>query len=190
VLTFDLSCSGEAPCPVPGLTYGARESRDVLSAYLYLSARYHGIYTMGTSMGAAAILIAMPQMPNLTAAITENPMASFRKLIIETPVSRSAPKWFLDVMLKVTMFRGKFDDLQSAETSLKLVNHIPILFIQSKKDNIILESTQKVAAAYHGPKTIWLADKGEHAAIWNAAPALYERQLTIFLDSVKADNKN
>jgi fermentation-respiration switch protein FrsA (DUF1100 family) len=191
VLTFDLSCSGEAPCPVPGLTYGVRESRDVLSAYLYLSARYHKIYTMGTSMGAAAILIAMPQMPNITAAIAENPMASFRKLIFETPASRSAPKWFLDVMLKVTMLRGKFDDLQSAETSLKLINHIPMLFIQSKKDHIIpFESTQKLATVYHGPKTLWLADKGDHAAVWNAAPALYERQLTIFLDSVKADNKN
>jgi hypothetical protein len=37
VLTFDLGCHGEAPCPVPGLTYGQRESRDVLSAYLFLT---------------------------------------------------------------------------------------------------------------------------------------------------------
>ena len=191
VLTFDLSCSGEASCPVPGLTYGARESRDVFSVYLYLTARYDNIYAMGTSMGASAILIGMPQMPNLTAVIAENPMASFRKLIIETPASRSAPAWFLDAMLKVTMLRGKFDDLQSAETSLKLINHIPILFIQSKKDQIIpFESTQKLAIVYHGPKTLWLADEGDHAAVWNAAPSLYERQLTIFLDSVKGDHKN
>lgn len=190
VLTFDLSCSGEAPCPVPGLTYGARESRDVFSAYLYLTERYNKIYAMGTSMGASAMLIAMPQMPNLTAMIAENPMASFRKLITETPASRSAPQWFLNAMLKLTMLRGKFDDLQSAETSLKLVHRVPILFIQSKQDRIIpFEATQKLFAGYSGPKTLWLAEKGDHAAIWNAAPALYERQLTLFLNSVNSDEK-
>lgn len=37
VLSFDLSCHGEAPCLVPGLSFGNRESRDVISAYLYVS---------------------------------------------------------------------------------------------------------------------------------------------------------
>jgi pimeloyl-ACP methyl ester carboxylesterase len=191
VLTFDMGCSGEAPCPIRGLTYGTRESRDVLSVYLYLDGRYDKIYAMGTSMGASAVLIAVPEMPKLTAVIAENPMATFRKFIAETPASQSAPSWFLNAMIKLTMLRGGFDDLQNAETSLKLVHNIPILFIQSKKDRIIpFESTEKLATVYRGPKKVWLAEKGDHAAIWNADPALYEQQIAIFLNSVKDNEKN
>jgi hypothetical protein len=83
VLTLDLGCQGEAPCPVPGMTYGHRESRDVLSAYLYLTDRYKRVYAMGTSVGAASILISLPAMPKLAAVIAENPMVSFQRLIKE-----------------------------------------------------------------------------------------------------------
>ena len=73
VLTFDLACHGEAPCPVPGLTYGERESRDVLSAYLWLTARHGKVLAMGSSVGASALLEALPAMPRLVAVVAENP---------------------------------------------------------------------------------------------------------------------
>lgn len=58
------------------MTYGQRESRDVLSAYLYLAGKYEKLYAMGTSVGAASILIALPEMPKLAGVIAENPMVS------------------------------------------------------------------------------------------------------------------
>src|SRR6266851_2548215 len=91
VLTLDVGCDGEAPCPVPGLTYGQRESRDVLSAYLFLTSRYDKVLAMGSSVGAASILVALPEMPKLKGVIAENPMASFQKLIAESPAARSIP---------------------------------------------------------------------------------------------------
>ncbi len=88
---LDVGCDGEAPCPLPGLTYGQRESRDVLSAYLFLTSRYDKVLAMGSSVGAASILVALPEMPKLKGVIAENPMASFQKLIAESPAARSIP---------------------------------------------------------------------------------------------------
>ena len=137
VLTLDLGCHGEAPCPVPGMTYGHRESRDVLSAYLYLTDRYRKVYAMGSSVGAAAILIALPEMPALAGVIAENPMASFQRLIREAPESQSMPGWGIELLMQVAMMRGRFDGLLSPATSLSLATTTPILLIHSKQDKVV-----------------------------------------------------
>jgi alpha-beta hydrolase superfamily lysophospholipase len=186
VLTFDQGGQGEALSPVPGLTYGTRESRDVLSAYLYLSGQYEKVYAMGTSVGAASILIALPEMPRLIAVIAENPMVSFQRLILETPASKSIPGWFTNLLISVTMVRGKFDGLLSPENSLRMVATTPIYFIHSKKDNIVpYQQTQELADSYRGPKTVWFPDKGNHAAIWEVDRADYEKRLSDFLNNVQ-----
>ena len=182
VVTFDLGCHGEAPCPVPGLTYGDRESRDVSSVYRYLIGRYDTVFAMGTSVGAAAILTALPEMSQLSGAIVENPLISFQRLIIDTPASRSVPRWFTNTLVTVTEFRGRFDGLANPMTSLKLVNKATIYFIHSKQDTVVpYQHTEELAAAYAGPKTVWISDRGEHTAIWEADPGLYEAKLSAFL---------
>lgn len=186
VLTFDLGCQGEAPCPVPGLTYGQRESRDVFSAYLYLMDRYDKVFAMGSSVGAASILIALPEMPKLAGVIAENPMASFQRLIREAPESQSMPGWGTNLLMKVAMTRGKFDGLLSAEHSLRLAKATPILFIHSKEDKVAsYKQTQDLFDLYRGPKTVWFPEKGEHAAIWDADHADYEKRVADFLNSMK-----
>ena len=186
VLALDLGCQGEAPCPVPGLSYGHRESRDVLSAYLHLAARYDRVLAMGSSVGAASILIALPAMPGLDAVIAENPMASFERLILETPQARGAPGWLNRLFVGLAMLRGRFDGLESAEHALPLAGATPILFIHSRKDGIVpYQQTEALAAAYAGPKTVWLPDLGDHGAIRDADRPGYEQRLTAFLDGVR-----
>jgi len=186
VLTLDLGCHGEAPCPVPGLSYGHRESRDVLSAYLHLAGQYRRVLAMGSSVGASSILIALPAMPGLDAVIAENPMASFQRLIEETPASRSAPGWLTRLLVGLTMLRGRFDGLLSAENALSLARTTPIFFIHSKRDGLVpYRQTQGLADLYGGPKTVWLPDKGDHGAIWDVDHADYEQRLTAFLDGVR-----
>jgi hypothetical protein len=183
VLTFDRGCQGEGPCPVPGMTYGQRESRDVLSAYLYLTGKYDQVYAMGSSVGAASILIALPEMPRLAGVIAENPMVSFQRLIKDAPESRSMPGWATDLLIELAMLRGRFDGLQSARNSLPLARTTPIFFIHGKEDKVVpFRQTQELADRYSGPKTVWLADKGSHAAIWDADPADYEKRLAEFLN--------
>jgi uncharacterized protein len=83
------------------------------------------------------------------------------------------------------MMRGKFDGLLSPENSLSLVKTTPIYFIHSKEDNIVpYQRTQELADLYAGPKTVWFADKGGHAAIWDADHADYEKRVTDFLNNL------
>jgi alpha-beta hydrolase superfamily lysophospholipase len=186
VLTLDLGCHGEAPCPVPGMTYGHRESGDVLSAYLYLTDKYERVFAMGTSVGAAAILIALPEMPKLAAVVAENPMVSFDRLVMETPAASSVPRWFKRLLINLTMLRGKFDGRLSAENSLRLAKTAPILFIHSRRDSVVpYQQSQELADLYAGPKVVWLPDNGDHAAIWDVDHADYERRLGAFLDGVR-----
>jgi uncharacterized protein len=185
VLTFDLGCQGEAPCPVPGMTYGHRESRDVLSAYLYLTDRYQKVYAMGSSVGAASILIALPEMPKLAGVIAENPMASFQRLIKEAPESQSMPDGGTNLLINLAMIRGKFDGLLSPENALPLAKTTPIFFIHSKEDKVAsYKQTQDLADLYPGPKILWFPEKGEHAAIWDVDHADYEKRVADFLNSL------
>jgi alpha-beta hydrolase superfamily lysophospholipase len=185
VFTFDLSCHGEAPCKVPGLTYGQRESRDVLSAYLYLSDTYKNIFAMGGSVGAASILISLPAMPKLAGVIAENPMVSFQRLIREAPEAQSAPKTFVNLLLSLAMQRGRFDGLLNAENSLRLTSSVPIYFIHSKADKVVSYSqTEDLVRVYNGPKTVWFPEYGNHQAIREANFPEYEKKLEKFLNDV------
>lgn len=187
VLLFDLGCHGEAPCPVPGLTYGQRESRDVLSAYLHLVDRYKKVYAMGTSVGATSLLIALPGMPALAGAIVDSPIASFQKLIEEAPESRSMPRTFTRLLISLAMLRGTFDDLLTPENSLHFVKTTPIFFIHSTKDVVApYTHTHSMATAYLGPKQAWFPKQGGHGEIWNLDRDQYEKRLKGFLTRLNA----
>lgn len=186
VMAIDPGCHGEAPCPVPGLTYGERESRDVFSAYLYLTERYDKVYAMGSSVGAASILISLPEMPGLVGVIAENPFTSYHRLIKEAPESKSMPSWATDLLLGLAMLRGRFDGLQSAKNSLRLAKTTPVFFIHSKEDKVVsFQQTEELYELYNGPKSVWFAEKGDHAMIWDVDHTEYERRVADFLDSTK-----
>jgi uncharacterized protein len=36
------------------------------------------------------------------------------------------------------------------------------------------QQTEELAAVYAGPKTVWISDKGDHTAIWDADPMEFE----------------
>lgn len=187
VLAFDLACHGEAPCPVPGLTYGERESRDLLSAYLWLTARYGAVLAMGSSVGASALLEALPAMPRLTAVVAENPMATFQRLIAEFPGARSTPAWMKRLLVGVTMLRGRFSGLENPQRALRLAGATtPILFVHSLRDGVVSHSqTRELAEGYAGPKTTWFPDRGDHGTIRDVDPADYERRVAEFLDTTR-----
>lgn len=187
VLMLDLGCHGEAPCPVAGLSYGERESQDVVAAYLYLAERYPRVVAMGSSVGAASLLIALPSMPRLAGVVAENPMAGFERLIRETPASQSIPAWFTGLLIESVKWRGRFTALLSPEHSLALVKTVPILFIHSRQDEIVpYRQSEELAGRYRGPKITWWPEHGGHSAIWDRDPAAYEARLTAFLDGLAA----
>ncbi len=187
VYSFDFGCHGEATCIIPGLTYGYRESKDVLSVYHYLSERYDRIYTLGSSVGASSILIALPEMPKLSAVIVENPMYNFERLILEFPgTAKDIPAFFSYLLIKLTQWRGKFETSPSPASSLANAKSVPILFIHSKEDRIVpFQQSQELANIYKGPKELWFLEKGEHGGAREINPQEYERRLSAFLNGLK-----
>jgi pimeloyl-ACP methyl ester carboxylesterase len=187
VLTFDLDCHGEAACPTYGLTYGERESNDVRAAYSYLRNSYSTVYAFGSSVGAAAILVALPDTPDLSGAVVENPMHSVRRLIKEAPEAQAAPGWFTDLLLDVAMWRGGFDGHPSPADSVPLARaEVPLLFIHSQGDQVVSSThTQELADLYPGPDSVWLPERGSHAAIWDVEPSEYEQRVAAFLDAAR-----
>ncbi|TGM97487.1 alpha/beta hydrolase [Leptospira dzoumogneensis] len=187
VFSFDFGCHGEAGCAIPGLSYGYRESKDVLSVYRYLSERYDRIYALGSSVGASSILISLPEMQKLSAVIAENPMYNFERLILEFPgTSKDIPALFSYLLIRLTQFRGKFESIPSPASSLENVNSAPILFIHSKEDRVVpFQQSQDLANIYKGPKELWLLEKGDHGSARKIDPGEYERRLNAFLDRLK-----
>ena len=179
-------CQGEAPCPGAGLTYGSRESKDVLAAYAYLIGKYEKVYAMGSSIGASSILIALPQMPKLAAVIAENANYNFERLIREAPQAQSMPGWVNGLLIGLAERRGHFDDERSAANSLSIAKTTSVFFIHSKLDQTVsYKQTLDLAALYAGPKLVWLAGVGGHAAIWDVDRAGYERRVASFLNSTR-----
>ncbi|MGJ4745860.1 alpha/beta hydrolase [Leptospira sp. SA-E8] len=187
VFSFDFGCHGEAGCVVPGLSYGYRESKDVLSMYRYLSEKYDRIYALGSSVGASSILISLPEMPKLSAVIAENPMYNFERLILEFPgTSKEIPALFSHLLIKLTQFRGRFETTPSPASSLANTKSVPILFIHSKEDQVVpFQQSQDLADIYKGPKEVWFLEKGEHGSAREIDPDEYERRVTGFLDNLQ-----
>jgi pimeloyl-ACP methyl ester carboxylesterase len=77
VLTFDLRNHGESATAHP-VTFGQSEAKDLLGALAYLEDRddvdSKRIGALGFSIGANAILFALPQTDNIKAAIAVQPM--------------------------------------------------------------------------------------------------------------------
>ncbi|TGM16097.1 alpha/beta hydrolase [Leptospira selangorensis] len=187
VFSFDFGCHGEASCVIPGLSYGYRESKDVLSVYHYLSERYNRIYALGSSVGASSILISLPEMPKLSAVIAENPMYNFERLILEFPgTAKDIPALFSHFLIKLTQIRGKFETSPSPASSLANTKSAQILFIHSKEDQVVpFQQTLDLANLYLGPKQIWILERGEHGTAREINPKEYEKKVSAFLDNLR-----
>ncbi|WP_291873626.1 alpha/beta hydrolase [Leptospira sp.] len=186
VISFDLSCHGEAPCHFPGLSFGIRESRDVLSVLVYVKQHYKEIYMFGSSVGGSSVLINLPIISEVKAIIVENPMISFERLISDSKESKSLPKQMINLLVKLVLLRGNFDTMLSPENSMKLTKGIPILLIHSKQDQIVSYLHSKyLSELYLGPSELWCPSYGAHGLIWNSNPSEYESKIREFIDHYK-----
>ncbi|MCW7508352.1 alpha/beta hydrolase [Leptospira levettii] len=184
VISFDLSCHGEAPCHFPGLSFGSRESRDVLSILVYVKKQYKEIYMFGSSVGGASILINLPIISGVNAIIVENPMISFERLISDSKEAKELPNFMIDLLVNLVLLRGNFDTMLSPENSMKISNGIPILLIHSQQDQIVsYHHSEYLSELYLGPVELWFPSYGEHGLIWNSNPAAYEDKIREFIGS-------
>ncbi|ABZ97349.1 alpha/beta hydrolase [Leptospira biflexa] len=182
IISFDLSCHGEAPCLFPGLSFGSREFRDVLSAYLYTEKKYQNIIMVGSSVGASSLLISLPFLKAVKGLVLENPMLDFKSLILESPESANLPNWMLQSLIEIVYIRGNFDFLLSPKNSLSFVNDVPLFIIHSKEDSVVtFHHSESLVNLYKGPVDFWFPNFGSHGKVWDTNQIEYESKVQNFI---------
>jgi len=81
-LTFDFRGHGESDGHT--ITYGYRERCDILGAYDYCLQRTDlnaPLYALGVSMGGSSLLLALPEMPKVKAAIVDSAFADLNAMV-------------------------------------------------------------------------------------------------------------
>ncbi|XDD47499.1 alpha/beta hydrolase [Leptospira sp. WS39.C2] len=160
-ISFDLSCHGESPCLVPGLSFGNIETRDVLSVYLYVKKIYKNIFMFGSSVGGSSILIALPFLNDVKGVVVENPMISFDRIILDSPESNKLPNKMITSLIELVKIRGKFDSMWSPKNSLHLVSDSPIFMIHSKNDKVV---------SYKHSESLLFENRGSIENLYGAIP--------------------
>lgn len=182
VLQFDFrghGTSGEAP-----ITLGAREVDDVSAAVAYLRRRgLTRIALLGLSMGAAAAILAAPDLP-VAAVVADAPFADLRNPIANRMRAEGYPLARL----------GSWVIVASASIRARALLPAPIrrvaavaprgLLIISPRNDELIDHSQRLALyeAAHEPKELYVVDGAGHANARWVGGAEYERRVLDFLD--------
>jgi pimeloyl-ACP methyl ester carboxylesterase len=185
VLLIDFQATGETPGHK--ITFGWRESRDVLAAVTFIRARQplSQIAIVGSSLGGAAALFATPPLrvqalvleavyPTIERA-TDNRLRNYLGSIgpLGTPLLLSQLSMRLGVSSK----------------QLRPVDHIaavdcPVLIINGLEDSSnTSEDAMLLYSLARPPKQLWLVPGVGHVDIHRARRADYETRLLSFLSS-------
>jgi alpha-beta hydrolase superfamily lysophospholipase len=171
VYLFDYSCHGDAPCAVRGLSFGEREHQDIVDIVHHLKGRHARVFGLGTSMGAASLLTALPRAEPIDAVVAENPVHSFSRLALETGAAPPfLPTWFRRLAIALTLRRAHFTgDVTPARALRDFSSKMPIVFLHSKADTLVPYShSVDLHREYQGPKHLELFETGRHARLWLA----------------------
>ncbi|WCM27387.1 alpha/beta fold hydrolase [Sphingomonas sp. QA11] len=181
---FDPVCQGLSPCPVPGLSYGARESMDVAAAVATLDRIYGEVVVMGSSMGALSIIRALPQLRNVQGVVLENPMLGLEPLLRDAQQSKGMPPFAVSLLANLVTWRGKFPSVPQAEEVMRAYDGPPLLFIHSQSDQVVPFAHSEVLAEAAGrTASTWFPMRGDHGAVWNANRDEFEQRVRDFLAS-------
>lgn len=181
----DLGCHGRSPCAQEGLSFGDREHRDVLAIYRGLRKKYTTLIAYGTSVGATSILVALPDMPDLSAVIAENPMYGVKRFFQDTPAKPGFfPPFYMDYISNVIFERGRFDGLATPANSLRTGIEQPIFFMHGQKDDLIpVQHSRELCQLHAAQKRFWISAEGHHARIKNYDSARWYIEMDAFLNA-------
>jgi pimeloyl-ACP methyl ester carboxylesterase len=162
------------------VTYGLREAVDLSRWLDWLSDGRcrDGVYALGESMGAAALLTMLPREARIKAAVAESAFASFETVAGERIGRRIGipllGRAFVSVGLSYLQLRYGFD-LQNipplATTST------PILFIHGLRDEeTVPEHSRKLRLRYSN-SSLWEVEGAGHCGAFAAAPQEFRRRV-------------
>jgi len=187
LLYFDFRGHGESEGDK--VTMGKQELLDFAGAMDYLKksrprcAANLGVF--GLSMGAAVAAMALPDHPEIKAAVLESPFADFHEVGRRWVWHKLHIPYFPIVIAIMYMARvrsGHSDiDRYSPETYLPAAK-TPVFIIAAERDSIMPpEDVRRLYSAAREPKEYWMVPGAGHAKCRETAPADYEARVAAFL---------
>jgi len=183
VLLIDLQAHGETAGD--HITFGLHESRNAEAAVTFLRKTFptERIGALGTSLGAAAIVLAQQEL-RLNAVILESLHPT-----IEEAVENRLKLHFGDygsLLLPLMLWQLAFHlDISIDELSpiLRINNlHSPLLFISGTDDRHTTQSeTERLFEAARTPKDLWIVPGAKHFNMHTYAGREYEQHVNAFL---------
>lgn len=183
VLFIDLHAHGETIGEK--ITFGLRESESVAASVAFLRNTFphERIGVIGTSLGAAAIVLAKQDL-KLDAVILESLHPTIEEAVdnrlklhfgsygsVLLPIMLSQLSFYLDTSMDELSPITRINDLNS-----------PILFISGTNDAHTTQSeTERLYAAARTPKELWIVPGARHFNMHSYAGKEYERRITAFL---------
>ncbi|OGR83195.1 MAG: hypothetical protein A3J74_00080 [Elusimicrobia bacterium RIFCSPHIGHO2_02_FULL_57_9] len=139
----------------------------------------------GLSMGAAVACMAMPDYPQIKAAVLESPFTDYTRVVRQWSWNHYHLPYFPFVMLTLFMLRLRVGqpkvDGYSPIAFVPRISPRPLLVIGGAKDRLMLEKdVTALYAAAGDPKQLWIIPGAEHAKCHEAAGLEYETRVAGF----------
>jgi uncharacterized protein len=178
VLTFDLRGSGASGGERLGLAWNER--LDVQAAVRYVSSRGVAagrIGLWGQSLGGAAALLAMPDVPEVSAVVSDAAFADIR-LVLDGEIQRRVglpPIFTPGLTLATRVLYGLDLAVIPPEQAVPRIAPRPILLIHGTGDRRIpVEHAYRLRAAARGPDDeLWIVPEAGHVLSYDREPGPY-----------------
>ena len=184
VLLFDFGAYGESAGA--GTTFGYGEAADAAAAVALLRTLAPGerVGAIGFSLGGAAALLGDRPLP-VDALVLEAVYADIRDAVAHRLRLRfgAVGPWLAPLLtLQIAPRLGiRLDQLRPADAIARV--HVPVLIIAGSADpRATVADAQRLFAAAHEPKELWIVPGATHQSFHRFAPAEYERRVLTFLD--------
>lgn len=180
VLLFDCREQGASDGQGLGVSFGAREHRDVSSAVAWLGEThgYERIGALGTSQGGASVILAAARDPAIDVVIAENPFAHLDDLIDFG--ARELPALVRWPLARFVRWRTYGTDPQPIDVVARIAPR-PLLILHGLDDEVIeFEQSERLYAAAGEPKGLWLAPGARHTQAYDVHPHEYAQRVLGF----------
>jgi len=185
VLMIDLRGHGQSEAAY--CTFGLSERQDVIGAFNWLKQQGYKpqkIGVLGVSLGAAAVIGAAADNPEIGVLVLDNGFAEIYPLIQDRwRVASGLPDFFLPTTLQFDHWLTGYD--QAASRPFKDIERIsskPILIIHSKLDpSTPVDHAYKLRAAAPNSK-YWETATPKHSRNYNSDPQEYVDRVAKFLN--------
>ena len=185
VLLFDFRGHGESGGSTHSL--GAWETRDIAGALTYLKGRgVEEVGAIGYSMGAAALLLAAPNQPEIRALVADSSFADLFSILERERVRSNIPSAFNAGVILMSQALYGLNPLENEpKRAVARLGDRPVLLIHGSTDSLIPVSEAyelREAGASNPNLELWVAPSAGHVATFAQDKEAYLQRVIGFFD--------